>query len=100
MTEHFQRIRIRLGIGYLVTGYLIEQGYAMYYSRYDGEIILLKVTKHNGEYRQEALITVGFSDVADVIPEIVRKLRTLTAWEVLTRYINWRETPIEFDFTR
>ncbi|MGG0794382.1 hypothetical protein ABE137_10305 [Brevibacillus laterosporus] len=84
-----QPINIRLDYGEVVSGYLVEGLLAMYVS--DGYLYLVRVREQNGKYQQDSghLILGQVEDGWSLIPVIFAKLQNMSAWELITQYLNW-----------
>nr|WP_162305452.1 hypothetical protein [Brevibacillus laterosporus] len=82
-------INIRLDYGEVVSGYLVEGLLAMYVS--DGYLYLVRVREQNGKYQQDSshLILGRAEDEWSTIPVIFAKLQNMSAWELITQYLNW-----------
>nr|WP_146742039.1 hypothetical protein [Brevibacillus laterosporus] len=88
-------INIRLDYGVTVTGYLVEGSLAMYVS--NGYLYLVR--EQNGRYRRDSghLIMGRAEGEWSIIPVTVAKLQNMSAWQLITRYIDWRVLDYSFD---
>ncbi|MCZ0853154.1 hypothetical protein O0547_26695 [Brevibacillus laterosporus] len=90
-------INIRLDYGEVVSGYLVEGLLAMYVS--DGYLYLVRVREQNGKYQQDSshLIMGQVEDEWSIIPVIFAKLQSMSAWELITQYLNWNAIDSSLD---
>lgn len=100
----YPRIDIRLSRNFekefgpqVFHGYLIAKNLAAYV---DGEALsLLRVKRSSTFYRQiSGHFVLGFADSDDCIPDVLRLLNEMSAYELITKHLDWRETTMDLDF--
>lgn len=96
MTE-LKRILIRLDYGGRFHGHLIDTRFAIYSDGRHTYLIGVKKTRRGKYLQNTGHMIIGESAPPSEFPRIMARLFSMSAYELITRHIDWTQYVVDFD---